>query len=143
MDYWAYKDYLMHYGVPGMKWGVRKDRDVIKEHFAKAREQGRINSMDKNLIRSRVKAENRGNRIINKARYLQEQDGKDPRKAIAKGEEWLKSANTIKRMQRKYSELSDGKRTALNVANHVSGLLGGAIGSILFSVSASSYLRKP
>lgn len=29
-----YRDYLMHYGIPGMKWGVRKARK--KNHISKA-----------------------------------------------------------------------------------------------------------
>lgn len=28
---YKYPDYLMHYGVPGMKWGVRKARRKLKK----------------------------------------------------------------------------------------------------------------
>ena len=43
--------YLMHYGVKGMKWGVRHDKKVIAKYSQKARVQRNANAKESVILR--------------------------------------------------------------------------------------------
>lgn len=51
------EQYLMHYGVPGMKWGVRR---AIKKYNKKAQKQ--INASERNMDAIKKNSENKDDR---------------------------------------------------------------------------------
>lgn len=73
---YQYPDYLMHYGVPGMKWGVRKYVDRNGKLTSEGRRH--VSNYKKNQSLSR-KVDSESNKLIRSSRKLKRDfgDGSD------------------------------------------------------------------
>ena len=87
-------DELMHYGVPGMRWGVRR----AKKAYAKAYQQGNTNKMaklDSKLQKNAVKADRKVTKLQKKLPKLQQKVDKHIQKTDIKAAKLERKATKL------------------------------------------------
>lgn len=138
------EDFLAHYGVKGMKWGVRKDRDGIPrrtnreakkdaEEFAQAKMfYGKGAGTRRKLIKNTVEAKKKRDSAYGKAfeKHLAEQD-------MAKRA--AKARTERKRTDRKEKT----KQRAGYVARSFTGEMGTQAAFTAVALGGAAYLRTP
>lgn len=128
------QDYLIHYGVLGMKWGVRKDKNYkytsmrtksLTKKAAKAKSKGKVDKAKKLSAKARVSKKSDKN-------YLEYAKKTSVGKALAQNILFGPGgARTYQSMRANGS--SRGMALALQTATKVSGLLIGSIAGVAVS----------
>lgn len=105
IDYWnSSNSYLEHYGVKGMKWGVRKVIEAPARHFRAKDVAERLNAVSKDRDRMAGMSQRQKRSLKNAQEYWN---------ARAAGKSNLPKRNFIKREADRYRSYSLGTRAAV------------------------------
>lgn len=105
------ENYLIHFGVKGMRWGVRRNPDSVRSIMK--RTMKKENALGKRMIKDTWKSQNTAQKAYAKI-DKQRAEGKDVSKLLGRGNQLVNNMLNSQEALMRYVKMDKGTKAALN-----------------------------